>query len=229
MKGFVVLHALIMLACIGRAHGSILVNGSFEDGPETIDGWYIVYDGDSTTIPGWTVKTPLPGRDIDIVSTYWRSADGDRSIDLSGLYGPGGIAQTFATTPGNRYDVFFMLAGNTGTREPRQSHLIFDMGVTAAGQTQIFSFDVFGHSYLDMGWELRTWSFVADSTSSELWFYQIGDPYPTGGPALDNVQVFDRGAAIPEPASAAVWSLLAVVGAGLLVRRIPHSEVYRRS
>lgn len=206
--------AVAISALAGQASGSVLVNGSFEEGPASVDGWYRVYDGDSTTIPGWVVKSLLPDRDIDIVTTYWQQTDGNRSLDLSGLWGPGGIAQTFSTTPGNRYDVSFMMAGNPGFRDqPRPSHLTYDMNLTTAGQTGSFSFDVFGHSYVDMGWEQRSWSFVADSTSTELWFYQVGDPYPTAGPALDNVEVFDRGPAVVPAPSAGVC----LVGIGVLV------------
>jgi choice-of-anchor C domain-containing protein len=212
MRFRLLLAVAVVCTLTTAARAAYIVNGSFEEGPEYVDGWYIVKDGDSTTIPGWTVKTPLPGRDIDIVTTYWEQTDGERSLDLSGLWGPGGIAQTFATTPGNSYDVSFMMAGNSGTWDPRQSHLVFDMNVTAAGQTGNFSFDVFDHSYREMGWEQRSWSFVADSTSTELWFYQVGDPYPTAGPALDKVEVFGRGVAVPAPSS-----LATLVGVGVMV------------
>ncbi len=211
------LSAVLMVCAItATSNAEYIINGSFEEGPANVDGWYRVFDGDNATIPGWVVKSLLPGRDIDIVTTYWQQIDGNRSLDLSGLWGPGGIAQVFATTPGNRYDVSFVMAGNPGYRDqPRPSHLTFDMNLTAAGQTGSFSFDVFGHSYLDMGWEQRSWSFVADSTSTELWFYQVGDPYPTAGPALDNVRVFDCGAAVvPEPST--FVALAGLLGIGLI-------------
>jgi choice-of-anchor C domain-containing protein len=205
---------LVVFTCLITAttQAEYIINGSFEQGPAHVDGWYIVNDGDSTTIPGWTVKSPLPGHDIDIVSTYWQQVDGERSLDLSGLWGPGGITQAFSTTPGNRYDVSFMMSGNPGTWTPRESHLNHLMNVTAAGQTGNFSFDVFGHSYLQMGWEQHIWSFVANSTVTELWFYQVGDPYPTAGPALDKIEVFDRGAVVPAPSS-----LACLVGIGIIV------------
>ncbi len=206
---------LVMSLSVGPIYGNTLINGSFEEGPEEVDGWLNLYEGD-ISITGWTVKSPhtedAAEHDIDIVTTYWQQTDGLRSIDLSGLNGPGGLAQTFATLPGHVYGVSFMMAGNVGYSTPALNSYVMAMGVSAAGQSQDFTFDVLGHSYVDMGWEFRNWSFTANSSSTELWFYQVFPEHLTCGPALDNVHVTDLGAPVPEPSSLALLSGLGVMG-----------------
>jgi choice-of-anchor C domain-containing protein len=161
--------------------GNLLVNGSFEEGPADEGGDAIVaLDAGSTAIPGWTV---IRGQ-IDHISTFWTAADGGRSLDLNGSPGCGGVAQTFATKPGQRYRVTFALAGNP-TGDVKGLHL----AVSAAGATQEFDFDCTGMSQDDMGWQEMTWEFVAvaDQTTLELYSTDMTDPIR--GPALDNVSV----------------------------------------
>src|SRR6516162_5240865 len=98
---------------------NLLLNGSFEEGPEA--GQFKPLDKGSTAIKGWTVTRGQ----IDYVGSYWKAAHGQRSIDLHGSPGYGGVAQTFATSKGQRYRVTFSLAGTPGTGEKK-------MGVQAA-------------------------------------------------------------------------------------------------
>jgi len=154
---------------------SLLQNGSFEQGPDP--GAFLPLNPNSTAIPGWTV---IRGG-IDYYGAEWASADGKRSLDLNGTPGVGGIAQTFATTPGQTYQVSFDLAGHP-------SGLLQTMAVSAAGQSKDFTFQS-GTDPNHLGWQKDTWSFKANSPQTTLEFYSKQTGYPFGGPALDNVVV----------------------------------------
>jgi choice-of-anchor C domain-containing protein len=104
---------------------SLVQNGSFESGPNP--GSYLTLNAGSTAITGWTVTRAA----IDYYGTGWVAADGNRSLDLNGTPGVGGIAQTFSTDPGQQYLVTFALAGH-------DSGLLQRMGVGAAGQSTEF-------------------------------------------------------------------------------------------
>ena len=76
-----VFFAIGLLASSGRAQGpaSLLVNGSFEDGPPVTR--FLNLPGGDTSLPGWVVT----GEGVDVVSDgYWISSDGSRAIDLDG-------------------------------------------------------------------------------------------------------------------------------------------------
>ena len=135
--------ALTLILLAGAAHAqapaSLIVNGSFEEGPRV--GAFLNLSKGDTSLRGWTVI----GEGVDLVSTgYWLSSDGTRAIDLDGSarssttppYVQGGIAQTFATTPGARYRVTFDLAGN-----PNQLPRVKPLRVSAAGQSEEFRLD----------------------------------------------------------------------------------------
>src|SRR5687767_9916680 len=93
------------LAAPARPAGNLLVNGSFEDGPEDI-GEYKSLDKGATDLKGWKVTRGQ----IDLIGTFWTSADGKRSLDLHGSPGYGGVEQTFKTKKGTRYKVELQLA-----------------------------------------------------------------------------------------------------------------------
>jgi len=186
--------ALVALALsAARAEGpSLIVNGSFEDGP--VAPVYLNLAGGSATIKGWVVT----GEGIDYVGPrYWTSSDGTHALDLDGSvrsassppYAQGGIAQTFATTPGKEYVVTFDLAGNT-YRGPT----IKPLRVSAAGQEADFSFDITGKSGANMGWLRKTWTFTAKDASTTLEFRSLTVSPATGwAAAVDNVSVTERG------------------------------------
>jgi len=64
---------------------------------------------------------------IDYVGTYWLASQGNRSLDLNGTPGVGGVAQTFDTVPDQTYHVQFDMAGHF-------SGLLQEMRVSAADQ-----------------------------------------------------------------------------------------------
>jgi Ca2+-binding RTX toxin-like protein len=96
------------------------------------------------------------------------------------------IAQTFSTIAGQQYLVSFALAGNTYSGTP-----IRQLGVSAAGQSEVFSFDTTGFSDDNMGWVNKTWVFTATASTTTLEFYSLSiEPENAAfGPALDNVSV----------------------------------------
>ena len=197
------------------AEANLLTNGSFETGP--VPGLFTNMAAGSTAISGWTVSTP---GNVDYIGSIWVSADGVRSLDLEGSSGtcvtptncPGGIEQTFATTAGAQYTVTFDLAGN-----PAFGPTVKTAMVSAAGQSQNFSFDITGKSFADMGWVLRSWTFTAAGSSTTLKFYTADSPATGWGPALDNVDV-ELTSAVPEPETFALLGV-GLVSIGFIRRR----------
>ena len=160
---------------------SLIVNGSFEQGPVPPEDWGMPLDAGSTAIPGWTV---INGQ-IDYITSYWKAAHGGRSLDLHGSPGFGGIMQPIRTKAGTRYRVIFALAGNP-TGDIRLMRLI----VSAAGQTKEFEFDTTGKTQDDMGWQDKTWEFQAVGPQTILLFQSLLEGDSIRGPALDNVRVY---------------------------------------
>jgi choice-of-anchor C domain-containing protein len=155
---------------------NLLVNGSFEEGPEPDK--FKPLDKGSTAIKGWTVTRAQ----IDYIGTFWKAADGKRSIDLHGSPGYGGVEQTFATRKGQLYRVTFSLACTPGTGEKK-------VAVRAAGKKGEFRCNGSKATPENMGWKTHTWFFkaVADKTTLEIHTLETTDPEQ--GPALDNVSV----------------------------------------
>ena len=142
---------------------------------------YLPLNPGSTAINNWTVFRG----GIDYYGTGWVASHGHRSLDLNGTSGVGGVFQKFATTPGEKYQVRFDMAGHI-------SGLLQTMRVSAAGQSQDFTFQ----SSTDpkhLGWQARDWEFTAKETQTTLEFYSLQTGYPFGGPALDNVSVVQVG------------------------------------
>ena len=167
---------------------SLIVNGDFEEGP--LVRTFLNLAGEASTLDGWVVT----GEGIDYVGNdYYRASKGIRSLDLDGSqrsrttppYVQGGIAQTFPTTPGQRYLVTFDFAGNPA-RPPAQK----PMRVSAAGESMDFVFDITGKTARNMGWLPKTFTFTAKETSTTLEFRSLMASGMTGyGPAIDNVVV----------------------------------------
>jgi hypothetical protein len=92
-----------------------LLNGSFETGiplnpqsPYRIGHSVELNAGDTTSIPGWTVRNGT----IDYIGDRWQAAEGNRCLDMSGT-SAGTISQNItALTLGQTYRLSFMMAGN---------------------------------------------------------------------------------------------------------------------
>lgn len=179
---------IIFFLATALTEASPFQNGSFEINlTTTVDT--VLYEGDSTTIPGWTVTKG----NIDLDRDFWVAADGRCSIDMDGWGAHGAIAQTFDTVPGIHYKVKFALSGNSGDSLSYHPEIypVKHLLVSAAEVSQEYTFDVTGHSWLDPGWVETTFEFTAKNTSTTLTFEAIGpaDSCLCVGPAIDNVRL----------------------------------------
>ena len=166
------------------AKPNLVVNGSFEAGPE-FEGSYLPLDEDSVEIRGWVV---IRGQ-IDLqqeTAGQVKAAHGKRSLDLHGSPGFGGVKQPFVTRVGRKYRVTFGMSGNPGV-----GHASVRMAVRAAGKTEVFEFDMSGVTLDDLKWETKTWEFTAADTITVLEFHTAMAPLANafGGPLLDDVKV----------------------------------------
>jgi len=157
---------------------NLLVNGSFEEGPE-VQG-FVALDPDSESIKGWTVTRGQ----IDYIGTHWISGDGKHSLDLHGSPGFGGVKQSFKTEKGQRYRVSFLMAGSSGLKPS-----VNTLCVRAADKKQVFSFQTDGKTLQDMGWERKSWEFTAVDDETVLEIHTLDDEHGMAGPALDDVKV----------------------------------------
>ncbi len=135
--------------------------------------------GTGQTIGPWTVTRGS----VDLVGAgFWAAADGDQSVDLSGVQA-GTVAQTFATKPGTRYLVSYALAGNPAGLPTVKTGLVRVNG----NDVQDFSFDTTGKTMTDMGYATQTFEFVAGFPQTTLSF--LSTTPSAYGPVLDAVSV----------------------------------------
>jgi choice-of-anchor C domain-containing protein len=192
---------LLAMVCLGVSAQAIVVNGSFETGPNP--GSFSTKGNGNTDITGWTVISS-----VDYIGTYWQHSDGVRSLDLSGG-SAGGIKQDLVTSIGQWYLVSFDMAGN-----PAGPPDLKDMRVSVnntAGTFSDYQFDTTSTSLAAMGWVTKQFRFQADAVSTTLTFLNTSQN-TAFGPAVDNVSA----EAVPEPIS---MVLLAAGGALALRRR----------
>ena len=152
-------------------------DGSFETPLAPAGSFTTVMAGQ--TIGPWTVTRGS----VDLVGAgFWAAADGDQSVDLSGIQA-GTVAQTFATKPGTRYLVSYALAGNPGGLPTVKTGLVRVNGF----DVQDFSFDTAGKTMTDMGYTTQTFEFVASFPQTTLSF--ASTTFSAFGPVLDAVSV----------------------------------------
>jgi len=152
----------------------LIINGDFEWGP-SVSGFTTINAG-STALPYWKVESGS----IDFDGTSWKDASGNHSLDMAG-HADGSISQSFATELDAEYQVTFYLAGNPGGDEDKK------LKVSAAGESKTFEFSVKDRTNDDMGWEKKTFDFIAESSNTTLTFTSIeGEAW---GAALDQVSV----------------------------------------
>jgi RNA polymerase sigma factor (sigma-70 family) len=171
----------LQLAAARERAQNLLVNGSFEEGPETaLDGVHCVgLDAGSKAMRGWEVT-----KGIVAISdfTYWQPAHGKRSLGLT--RGPDGasLRQSFKTRKGNKYRVTFSLGG-----DPHGGPVEMKLRVRAAGKSAEFAFDKTGKNRVEMGWVRKTWEFTADADETALEFTSMTEGI--FGVALDDIVV----------------------------------------
>ena len=162
---------------------NLLVNGSFETGPE-FEASFLPVDEDSVEIRGWVVTRGQ----IDVLQEKdgkVKAAHGKRSLDLHGSPGLGGVEQAFVTKAGKKYRVTFGMSGNPGL-----GYRNVQLAVRAAGKKEVFECDMDGKTLDDLKWETKTWEFTAVNTITILEFRTaMTEANPFGGPLLDDVKV----------------------------------------
>ena len=167
----------LSLGLVAHAHAENIVdNGDFEvpevEYTETFDA--------GKTLGEWGVEFGS----VDLIDEgYWEPANGQQSVDLSGIEA-GAIYQDLFTVDEQYYLLRFALSGNpTMGSEVKEMEIWW--GDTLAATV---SFDTRGHSSSDMGWSYHQFlGLKAVDTTTRLRFVSLDDS--VSGPALDDVSV----------------------------------------
>jgi choice-of-anchor C domain-containing protein len=202
------------LASLG-AYSPLLVNGSFEIGPDTGGSFVTLFPGD-TSIQNWEV---VGENSVDYIGLFWEASDGNRSIDLSGT-DAGAIEQTFNTVSNEMYRVTFDIAGNPGSDSASSSVRDLRASIDTGNHFlfEEFTFDTAGQSLKDMGWLTQEFVFTAKDSISTLRFSSLTEG--GYGPAIDNVQV-----SVVPVAPAAFFMLSGLLGfAGFKKLQVPKNQ-----
>ena len=212
---------LLCLWCPAPLLGqNLLLNGSFESTSGIGFGNSTVYSGDSTSISGWTVG----GDSVDDHSNpFWRqdgldpsnsAYDGTNVVDLDG-YSSGSISQSFQTTPGQIYRLFFAYSRNIYHPEIYATNPSSAL-VTVDGIGSLihypFTSSVPGPALI---WTPVDLTFTANSDTTTIQFASSDPPGYLGGVLVDAASV----TAIPEPTSLLMLSMGSV---GLWLSRVGH-------
>lgn len=165
----------VSITALSSAVAGLSSNGSFEVGADP--GRFRYVPAGAMVSDNWTVTKGS----VDYIGSFWRAAEGNRSIDLNGLQA-GEIEQSFATEVGTTYTVRFTLAGN-----PLSGPVVKTLQVTAGDTLRTYDFDTAGHSVGAMGWEEQEFVFTATAPTTVLTFTSLVPG--NAGPAIDNVRV----------------------------------------
>ncbi len=196
--------SLVAIAAMAVAsQANLFSNGGFEaystsaaDGGGIGPG-YFTYNAGNAGLNDWTIG----GTSVDIVTVppgIYPIFAGNASLDLLGTPGPGSISQSIATVVGQSYDISFWAQANA-------AGINQTVNLEAIGAaTQSTSFTVAVGT-----WTQYTWSFVADSASTNIRFSSDPLNAGNGNTFIDNVE------AVPEPMSMTALAL----GLAALARR----------
>lgn len=155
---------------------NLVVNGSFEMGPEALN---------ATHIPGWTVAS---GK-VDLWNGYFNPDGSTSEIDLAGTPGPGVLEQTITgLTAGQSYYFEFSYSANTVANEQAKVQVL-DGATSLIDQTVT----ALGHPY-SYGWQHFRQTFTAPASGTvKLRFEDLStDPHTYHGVIIDDVRVAKR-------------------------------------
>ncbi|HAB15400.1 MAG TPA: DUF642 domain-containing protein [Verrucomicrobiota bacterium] len=166
---------------------NLIQNGSFE----SPTGNYELVPGGVSYPPGW--QTRLNGVEIftstDLGLGYpypTTIQDGVKAVDLAPYYSTGGgISQTFATTPGMKYEVSFWAGTENNFGKDGTGNIVAEV-VSALG-----TFALANHT-ADWVWESKSLPFVAGSSSTTLTFQSLDNPFQHVA-SIDGVAVVPTG------------------------------------
>ena len=208
---------------------NLLVNGGFETpvqggplfaafnvpaGSSLITGWTVVQGNVDLTNtccygPGPNTLNPSSMQDVDLI--------GD-STGSGGVFG--GLSQSFATTPGQRYRLTFDYSHNNGTQSPSGDYAVqvtvADAHVPAntvfsVEQSQAFFPQV---GFPSGGWQTFSRDFTANSDLTLLTFIDTRGAF-NAGIYLDDVSV-EAVSSVPGPIAGAGLPGLILASGGLL-------------
>ncbi len=199
-----------LTACVlpGSARAAVLINGGFET--PTFGGNFLSPGpGGEPFGFGWSVTTG----NIDVMngsfSGFPAAYQGAHSLDLVGAGSTGGIAQTFATSPGASYTLAFAYANNPGSGPSAASVQVVSASTTVLNTSISHATSNNGN----LNWTLATMSFTAAGSTSTLSFTDTSHNFQ-GGIYLDEISV-TAAAAVSEPAPLACLAL-GLTGLGAL-------------
>jgi choice-of-anchor C domain-containing protein len=163
---------------------SILDNGNFEMPDIGTQGYQVYYAG--AKLGNWVVESGS----VDIVH-YWQAADGRQSLDLEG-YGVGAIYQDLYTPVLQTYVLRFAFSGNPDG-SPRVKTMRVWWGSTLL---DTLTFDIYGHSSSNMGWEYHQYVVTSVSAFTRLRFEALTSGW-SYGPVIDAVSVQPYSGTLP--------------------------------
>ena len=209
----------VSLSSVG-AKANLLIDGGF-DSPTTVPsfGFYTNYGplnadphyGGASFDGSWQITSG----NVDLVyqSGGWPANPDTKPnyLDLNGNT-PGAIAQTFATTAGQKYTLSFAFSNNAGGSPTPTTHASVDVGDLST------TIEHGGATPSDLNWSFFSQTFIASGALTTLSFAQL-DNCCQGGILLDTVSV----TAVPEPSTWAMM-ILGFMGVGFMAYRRRNQE-----
>ena len=211
MRTFV-LAATFFLLGVHPSQADLIVNGGFENfimGPNDVNfGTFLrlFSPPPNTDITGWTISGSSGGNpnNVDLVhSSLWPAFEGTQSLDMEGAVGASGVIfQSFATMPGDMYDLSFEYGNNPFGSGGSMNILVTGIG-TLVNQNVSHSTS----TGANMDYRVFSQAFTANSAMTTLQFSALTN---SGfGVVVDAVSVNPVNATVPEP------STLAFLGTGI--------------